>query len=159
MKVFLLRHAIAEDRELYNTDSERPLTDEGRKKLRALLKYYRKSLKTVDKVISSPYLRASQTADEVSRLLNLEYHIDPRLVPDFSVQESFSSLEELVRMQAVLFVGHEPHLSSFACYCLTGGTNAFLQLKKAGLLELEFGIQLKPGAAQLLHLSAPRHHL
>ena len=61
MRLYLLRHGIAEDG-IGMPDAQRQLTPEGRKKLRLVLQRAREAGVQPDVVLSSPYVRAQQTA-------------------------------------------------------------------------------------------------
>src|SRR5256885_9784491 len=64
MLLYLLRHGIAEDHGSRASDEERELTDEGKEKTRAAMNAVRKmKLFEPDLVISSPLIRAKQTAE------------------------------------------------------------------------------------------------
>ena len=63
MRLFVLRHAIAEDAEPGQADSERRLTDPGREKLQRVLRRARQAGLEPAAVFSSPYVRARQTAE------------------------------------------------------------------------------------------------
>ena len=63
MQIYLLRHVIAEDAKPGHPDSERPLTAEGRDKLRRVLKRARTADLDPSLILSSPYRRALETAE------------------------------------------------------------------------------------------------
>ena len=63
MELYLLRHGIAEDGKPGRPDSERALTDEGREKLRRVLKRARSAGVDPTVILSSPYRRALETAE------------------------------------------------------------------------------------------------
>ena len=69
MRIFLLRHGIAAGHSAggLRTDSERPLTEEGVEELREACDRYALHLPTPDRIVSSPLLRARQTAEIVAR--------------------------------------------------------------------------------------------
>ena len=67
LQLILLRHGLAGDREEYKAlnkgpDSKRPLTAEGIRKLRAITKDIKKIFPNIDAIVSSPYVRALETA-------------------------------------------------------------------------------------------------
>src|SRR6185503_13585191 len=64
MELYLLRHAIAVQRGTpgYDDDSQRPLTDEGRKKMKKIVKALSGLNLELDTILSSPYVRARDTA-------------------------------------------------------------------------------------------------
>ena len=65
MNIYIIRHAIAVDEGMpeYEKDSERPLTDKGRKKMRQIAKGLRTLGVEIDLILSSPYVRARETAE------------------------------------------------------------------------------------------------
>ena len=66
MLVYLLRHAIAEDRAA--TDSLRDLTAEGIAQARSITEKFKQLSPVIDRVLCSPYNRAQQTASAVTTL-------------------------------------------------------------------------------------------
>ncbi len=72
MLLFIIRHATAEEREEFakkNTDdSLRPLTPKGKKKLQKMILSLEKEFDKLDLIVTSPYLRAKQSAQIISEL-------------------------------------------------------------------------------------------
>ncbi len=141
MNLYILRHAIAElhDHHQFPDDSLRPLTDEGIKKMKRAAQGMKSLDLTFDLLLSSPYLRAKQTAEIVAE----EFRVPSRL--EYTVHlEPGGSGEDLIRdlvtrsgsLKSVLLVGHEPYLSGFISNLLTGGETCALTLKKGGLCHL-----------------------
>src|ERR1035437_3826097 len=69
MQIYLLRHGIAEDAKPGQPDAERPLTAEGRDKLRRVLKRARTADLDPSLILSSPYRRAVETAAVAAEVL------------------------------------------------------------------------------------------
>ena len=69
MKIYLLRHGIAENGRPNQPDSERALTGEGRDQLRETLAVARKADTAPSLIITSPYRRAVETAPYRRRLV------------------------------------------------------------------------------------------
>jgi phosphohistidine phosphatase len=63
MDLFLIRHAIAEERRAGLRDSDRELTNKGRERFKAMVKSLRRAGLQFDRVYHSPWLRALQTAE------------------------------------------------------------------------------------------------
>src|SRR5258707_4585781 len=63
MQLYILRHGIAEAGKPGSNDSERALTSEGKKKLREVLRVASRARVTPKLIISSPYVRAVETAE------------------------------------------------------------------------------------------------
>lgn len=153
MKLYLVRHAIAEEREVFAEtlldDSLRPLTRLGRKKFNKMASHFHQKTKQLDLIISSPYTRAQQTADILknnfphSRLLT-----DKRLTPQTEMKATLEILKECNEPSMAL-VGHEPHLSHFIAFLLTGKSLSFIDLKRGSITCLEFDSTPAAGKAQL----------
>jgi len=96
-------------------DSERQLTDQGRQQISEISQ----TLKQVDLVVVSPYIRAQQTADIFLEHTEVGHRKDSgTLVPDASINEVMSWLEE-VDSQSVLLVSHNPLVTELTGW-LTG---------------------------------------
>jgi len=154
-----VRHGPAGDRAKWRRggrpDAERPLTRVGRRKTRAAAAGLRAAAGRVGLVATSPWARAVQTAELVARACGGRVAARPELVPDRPFEELLAWLSSR-REGRVALVGHEPHLSRFASWLMTGGTRSALQLKKsqAALLDLP---RPTAGAATLVWSLAPRH--
>ena len=141
MNVYVLRHGVAEDRDnrKYPNDDDRPLTREGRLKLAQQVKGLNRLGLTLDVMVSSPLLRAAQTAQIVRDGLSSpgEQATSNVLVPE---AHPYLLLEELASKHAsadnVMVVGHEPHLSSFVSMVVSGDPTALIRLKKGALCNL-----------------------
>src|SRR5882672_8586933 len=85
MNIFILRHGIAVEPGApgIKTDAERPLIPKGEQRLRAAAAAMEKMGLSFDAIISSPYLRAKQTAEIVAEILKLKKRltISSDLVP------------------------------------------------------------------------------
>src|SRR4026208_2173297 len=115
MELYLLRHAIALDREKFHgrDDSQRPLTPEGKKKMRRAAEGMRALDLSFDLIFSSPYVRARDTADIVAHAFTNRRHLKMTdlMAPNASPGQIVQHLATLPRTHSVLLVGHEPHLS------------------------------------------------
>lgn len=117
MRLFLVRHAEAASGE---PDALRPLTPAGRVAARALGK--RLAAERPDAVLTSPLLRARETAEAIARAAGLEAEPDERLLPGATVE----TLREAAggRGETVVAVGHQPDCGRIAL-ALTGSETAF----------------------------------
>ncbi len=138
MWIHLLRHGIAFDREdpRCPPDPQRPLTDKGVTRTRAVATGLRRIGLEIDAILTSPYLRARQTADIVHDALAPEVPLKQlsSLVPD---GEPATILKAIVakKFDAPLCVGHAPSLDALVAY-VVGCDGPVLRLKKAGLCSL-----------------------
>src|SRR5436853_2791658 len=139
MKLYILRHAIAVERTLEHTgfDSERPLTSEGIRKLKQVVKAMKRLELSFDVILSSPYVRALQTAQIVARGLHQQkrLQLEDCLKPESSFRDLIEKLQRR-KNATLLLVGHEPFLSSLISFLLSGRTNLNITMKKAGLCFL-----------------------
>jgi phosphohistidine phosphatase len=142
MNLYLLRHGIAADPSLpdFADDAERPLTPKGKHRLRQIVKAMRALDLSFNAIISSPYLRAKQTAEIVVKSLKrrrqLQFSGD--LAPDGNPKSLIQQLNEMrPKPKNILLVGHEPYLSKLISLLTAGNTAMEIDLKKGGLCRLE----------------------
>ncbi len=142
VNIFLLRHGIAAEPGTpgIKTDAERPLIPKGEQRLRKAAAAMEKMGLSFDVIISSPYLRAKQTAEIVAKILKLEKRlsISCDLIPGGDPQALIRQLNALKpEPENILLVGHEPFLSRLIALLATGGTSATIEIKKGSLCKLE----------------------
>ncbi|HEV8375671.1 MAG TPA: phosphohistidine phosphatase SixA [Candidatus Polarisedimenticolia bacterium] len=161
MRIYLLRHAIAEPRNsrLYADDRERPVSPQGEERMRTGARGMSALGLTFDLVLTSPLLRARQTAKIVVRTLRPHppLNVSPLLEPDASLPELLRHLASLPTGNSILLVGHEPDLSSFASLLLAGsGRKLPLEFKKGGFCRIDFPGGPRAGGGRLFFHLAPR---
>ncbi|WP_374078433.1 phosphohistidine phosphatase SixA [Bdellovibrio bacteriovorus] len=164
MELIIIRHAVAEEREDFKKkgleDHLRPLTLKGRKRMQKVCVQLRDVVKEIDLIVSSPLTRARQTAEIVSQIYFETKVVEaPELVPHSPPQAFVKWLRTQAKThRRIAIVGHEPHLSSFASYMLSGKTESFIDLKKSGIigLEMESFTHAEAGSAQLLYAIPPK---
>ena len=161
MDLYILRHAIAVERGTigYETDSTRPLTGEGAKKMHQNALGMKALDLSFDIVLSSPLLRAKQTAEIVCKVFKIKQNSiisTKNLVPDASFQDLLIEINAHGKnIKSVLLVGHEPHLSELISFLLTSKQTLPLILKKGGLCHLITGSTPKAGSATIDWLLTP----
>ena len=157
MHLFFLRHGKAEDVYAGITDADRRLTDEGIDEMRAEAQAIAAMNPRFDLICTSPYPRALETAQIVAEAISLpsnQLHVVPEMASGYFRMGVLQSLTRSLSPNArMLFVGHEPDLSSVAGQ-LAGG--AHIELKKGGLIYIE-SIRPQPGDGVLRWLLSPRH--
>lgn len=154
MDLYFLRHGLAVDFEARGclNDAERPLTAEGERKMRAEAKGMREMGLSFDLILSSPCVRARQTAEIVARgLQTLEpLELVAWLAPGVTPRKVVESLRHLdPAPKQVLLVGHEPGLSELVSLLVAGNPGLEVVLKKGGLCKLT-AETLKPGRCAAL---------
>jgi phosphohistidine phosphatase len=142
VNLYLLRHGIAVEPGTpgYERDSERPLIPKGERRLHSAAAAMKKLGLCFDLILSSPFIRARQTAEIVAGELKLKKRIEffDGLVPGGNPKTLIHALNELkLPPESVLLVGHEPYLSRLISLLVSGGANAAIEMKKGGLCKLE----------------------
>jgi phosphohistidine phosphatase len=141
MRLYIMRHGIAigsDDPGAPAEDGDRPLTAEGVERTRAALQGLISFGAVVDRVVASPLLRCTQTAQLASEVLgvprfSLETHTG--LAPGADFAELIEGLRRLPD-DGVLVIGHSPDVDLLSA-ALLGLPNPITSLKKAGLLILQ----------------------
>jgi phosphohistidine phosphatase SixA len=117
MRLFLVRHAEAAPGE---PDELRPLTPAGRAVARDLGE--RLASEHPDAVVSSPLLRARETAEQIARPAGLTAEADERLAPGATAEDVQAAIAG--RGETVVAVGHQPDCSAIV-FALTGRERDF----------------------------------
>jgi phosphohistidine phosphatase len=138
MQIYLLRHGIAENARPGQPDSERALTDEGREKLRRVLKRAQAAQAAPDAILSSPYKRALETAAVAAEALGYKNEIERTraLVPEASPYDAWEEIRGRRADASILLASHEPLMSSLAAFLL-GCPALQVDMKKAALLRID----------------------
>jgi phosphohistidine phosphatase len=152
--LYFLRHGKAGHVDPGDPDDDaRELTDAGAAELKAAAAVWRRLNLRPDVVLSSPLPRALQTAEWLVRGLDLEPpEVVDRLRPGADWADMAQALAAHRDARRVLFVGHEPDLSS-AVELLTGARA--IRMRKGGLACVEFPGIPEPGAGELAWLVDP----
>jgi phosphohistidine phosphatase len=139
MLVYILRHAIAIQRGTagYRND-DRPLTDDGREKMTKAAKGIAKVVGDVDVILSSPLIRAHDTAEIAARALGAEQKIEicKELLPGSSLKSFLTYLSKFKALNSIMVVGHEPDLGYMAS-ALLGSDKSIVEFKKGALCAIE----------------------
>ena len=138
MEIYVLRHGIAENAAAGQPDSDRALTPEGREKLRRVLKRARAAGVEPSLILSSPYRRAVQTAEEAAEHLGYSEKIVriAALQPEASPFDAWEEIRARKDEPAVLLATHEPFASSMVAFLL--GTPALaVEMKKGALARVD----------------------
>ncbi len=162
MELYFLRHAKAVPRtgRLAHRDAERALTPDGEEKMRLIAMGLQTLDLRFDRVLSSPYVRARQTADIAAKALKCtsKLSLTEQLAP---AGDPKGLIAEIIRpspsLGSVLLVGHEPYLSELISKLTTGTTHLRLDMKKAGLVKLSTDALRYGQCATLEWLLPPRH--
>lgn len=136
MKLVLVRHGIAVDGiggEILS-DAQRPLTPEGHEEVEAVAKGLKRAGVKIDLLVSSPLVRAKQSADIFAKVFKCEELVCAALAPGGKNSELYEFLRGQNIEAAALF-GHEPDMSDLASALL--GSEINIPFKKAGVCRID----------------------
>ena len=140
MNLYIIRHAIAVDEGTsdYESDSDRPLTDKGRKKMRQIAKGLHNLGVEFDLILSSPYVRARETAEILADVFKMKKKIvfSDNLIPLGNPELLFTEINEKYSVDSMAVVGHEPHLSTLVGLLVAENAKIDIILKKGGVCYL-----------------------
>lgn len=164
MDLFLLRHGIAVDRGTpgFEDDSQRPLTSKGVTRIHRIAQASKAMRLKFDLILSSPYLRAQQTAHTFVSFYGIEerLRLTANLAPEASAAALVGEIHETYgEALSILLVGHEPYLSNLASMLLTGDEKSVMAFKKGGLCKFSIDELYYGRCATLEWLMTPRQML
>ena len=140
MNLYMIRHAISVDESTpeYEDNSQRPLTDKGKKKMRQIAKGLRALGVEFDLILSSPYVRATETAEILADVFKMkkEIRFSDHLVPMGDPDLLIAEINEKYNVNSVAFIGHEPFLSALIGLLVAENANIDMTLKKGGVCRL-----------------------
>jgi phosphohistidine phosphatase len=153
MLLHLLRHAHAGDPEAWTgDDSDRPLSEKGEAQARRLARHLEATGFRTDRIISSPKVRAVQTAGPVADRIGLSVVTDDRLAGGVDVDTVEAVLRDAGDPESAVLVGHDPDFSDLVgLLCDAGGVS----MRKGALARIEIDRPLVAGAGSLRWLLPP----
>jgi phosphohistidine phosphatase len=135
MRIHLLRHADAEN--FATTDSARALTEKGRAQALQVAAYLQRIRQPLDVILTSPYVRAAQTAQPIAdQYASAAFKEERRLKSGMLLPAALEVIQEYADTQDLLLVGHEPDLGFVASSLLSGDRSLNVEFGKASLLTL-----------------------
>jgi phosphohistidine phosphatase len=160
MKLYILRHAIAAnpDPGEYPDDSQRPLTRAGQEKMVKIARALQKMDKRINLILSSPFLRARQTAEIVRKQMHLNKDrlvLIETLAPLVDPGKLVADIQAKYMCDSLLLVGHEPDLSKLISVLLAGEPSLSITMKKGGVCCLSMDELVAGKCATLEWLISP----
>ena len=156
-ELYFIRHGVAEERgDAWPDDAKRPLTDEGMSRLRKAARALARFGLSLDVVLTSPLVRARQTAELVAGGL------DPRpslvnvdsLAPDGTYAAVIADLEKHARKSRIALVGHEPMIGELAARLI--GSRHPIEFKKGAVCRIDLEDLPPAGPGELRWLLTPK---
>jgi phosphohistidine phosphatase len=159
MEVYVVRHGIAIDREdpKCPPDPERYLTEEGIEKTKRVAAAVAALGASPDLLLSSPYVRAMQTAEIFASALDYSKQKIRRtdlLLPGTEPSLLFRELAKDKQTSTLFVFGHAPQLDDIIAAAL-GSKHHITSLKKAGVALIELK-RVSPPNGQLVWLATPK---
>lgn len=138
MNIYLIRHGDAEKSSAKIKDSERQLTLEGNQKIKSAAEEWKLLVPQFTHILSSPYLRALQTAEIIRKAYNFPDSIitDKRLSPGNHTEELIDLTNQYLGHE-MAFVGHEPDFSGHVSR-LISSASAKIDFKKGMIAKISF---------------------
>ena len=176
MKLYLVRHAIAEERSApadtgrasatktkskasaANDDAERALTAQGKAKMARAAQGLRKAKVRLDQILTSPLRRARETAEIVAgELGGTKIEALDELAPGAEPSAIVAALRRYQSLRAIAVVGHQPDLGYLASFLVAGSPNACnLNFRKGSVACLEGDLADDAMSCGLLWLMPPK---
>jgi phosphohistidine phosphatase len=156
-EIYLVRHGVAENRgDAWPDDAKRPLTDEGMARMRKSARGLARLGIAFDVVLSSPLVRAKQTAEIVAA------GVSPRpsivVVDSLSPGGGFSAiaadLAKHAKKTRIALVGHEPGIGELAARLI--GSRHAIEFKKGAVCRIDLDALPPHGPGNLRWLLTPR---
>ena len=157
LELYLIRHGVAAERgKEWPDDSKRPLTPEGIARLRKSARGLAAIGVSFDQIVTSPLVRARQTADVFSEDLKNHPPIatSDALAPAGSSASVIQEITRHVRQARVALVGHEPNLGELAAQLI--GARTPVEFKKGGICRIDFDMLPPKGGGMLRWFVTPK---
>ena len=159
-KLCLMRHGIAVARIAGASldDAKRPLTPDGKNRVKSVAQGLSKAGFVPAWILASPLVRAVETAEIVGESLGSNVPLDfcDALAPGGTPEALLTFLAKHAQRRSVLAVGHEPDLSELAARLLGASRHANLAFKKAGCCLIAFDQFPPKSPGRLLWWLTPR---
>jgi phosphohistidine phosphatase len=158
MNLYLMRHAIAVEPDGFFEDSERPLSEKGRKRMGKVARNLSKLDLSFDLIMTSPFLCARQTADLVADAFGVKskYVVESEnLCPLGSTYRLVEEINARGAVDFLLLVGHEPFLNQLIGMLIAGDASVTIGMRYAGLCKLSIDHLIYGRCATLEWLMTP----
>ena len=156
-ELYFIRHGLAEERgAAWPDDAKRPLTDEGVLRLRKAVRALARLGVSVDFVLTSPLVRARQTAELIASGLDSRPSLVSieSLAPDGTYAAVVADLEKHARKNRIALVGHEPMMGEFAARLI--GSRHPIEFKKGGVCRIDVEDLPPAGPGDLRWMLTPK---
>lgn len=146
MDLYVLRHAEAES--FASSDSARRLTSRGEQQAELVGRYCLRKEIAPEAILTSPFVRAAQTAKIVGERLGIEPITVPFLASGMTASTALEELRAYKNLSSVMVVGHQPDLGELISILIGLASPMAFPVRKASLTALEVH-HLQPEGASL----------
>lgn len=157
MRVYLVRHAEAFEpsEKRWPDDRLRPLTPDGRREFRKAAAAIVRIAGPVDRVLTSPLVRARETAEILEQAGWPRADEAMQFAPDESAEVALAAVRAC-DVDRVAIVGHQPNLGDLLSLSLAGhAARIACRFEKGAIACLKFSAVVRVGAARLEWLIGP----
>jgi len=153
VELLLLRHADAGDPMAWSRpDDERPLSPKGHRQSARVAHWLSSIDHRPDAIITSPKVRAAETAAAVAEAFGMAVVSEPRLAGPLGIRELEEILRDAGGPARPVLVGHDPDFSELAA--LLAGLS-MVEIRKGALVRIDIVPPLEPGGGHLRWLVPP----
>ena len=153
LELYLLRHADAGDSTTWGgSDAERPLSPKGDRQAERMGRHLASLGFAPDAIVTSPKVRAVQTAAAVGQAVGRPVMEDDRLAGAFDIVDLAGILHDAGDPQRPVLVGHDPDFSEMLA-ALVGAVA--IPMRKGALARIDLIPPIEPGGGVLRWLLSP----
>jgi len=158
MNLYIVRHAIAEETARSGRDADRVLTADGKERMRKAAEGLRALEVRIDRILTSPYRRALETAQILAAALG---GVDVRELDELAAGANpttvLAALKPHRTLESIALVGHQPDLGHIASQVMTGSPDACpIGFKKGAVACFEIESPRIPLRGELVWLMTPK---
>ena len=158
MRLAIIRHAKARHESDTGRDADRALKKRGHRQSETLGAHFAQLDEPPALVLSSPYLRARETAEHIWSALDLEPQLDDRLAADRDIEDYLDVIADLVGCEHAAIVGHNPMIARLVAVLTKGPTALAPQHETARVIAVNLQDPTDPvGNASIIYRFRPTH--
>jgi len=160
MELYIIRHGLAHPLGQKNdfADERRTLTSQGRDRVREIAKGLRKLEVRPEMVLTSPLIRAQETAEIVADSLGVDKDMlitTQNLAPGSKFEELLAEIKEK-HVESIALVGHQPDLGELAGLVVSGQNHVAVPLRKGGVCCIDVTETVPSFKGTLVWLLTPK---
>jgi phosphohistidine phosphatase len=152
MQLYFLRHADAFPKgPKYREENLRPLTSDGKKQAKQIARFLQGI--HFDVILTSPFVRAEQTAQILSDRLGPNIKVSEELAPGFNLSKLPKVIAPYLKHERIILVGHEPDFTETVKKMIGGKVE--MDIRKGGLAMVEVEVEKGFSFGKLILLVQP----